>query len=448
MYNSFLSNFAIALEAMSTNKLRAVLTSLGIIFGVASVIAMLAIGRGAQQKILEKMKLLGANNIIIQALSDEKMQSQQEKETTGTGENSQVETPKKKRFSPGLSIADAISIMNNVPNVDYVTPEIIMETYAIHKGFRQKIKLVGVSSSFFKIKDFELIAGRFFTETYDRLNEPVCVIGSSVKSRLFSSEEAIGKQIKCGNQWLKVIGVMKDSRISEDNIKSLGVRDVNLDVYIPASSMLIRYINRGLITQRDIKAPNMFSSQEETNTNQLDKLTVTLTSTKYMMPTAEVISRLLFRRHNKALDYEIIVPELLLQQEKQTREIFNMVLGTIASISLIVGGIGIMNIMLASVMERTKEIGIRLAIGAKKKDVLMQFLSEAVAISLTGGLIGIALGIAASYVIESITEIPTIVTWYSIAISFFVSITIGIIFGIMPAKRAAEQNPIESLRYE
>lgn len=167
-----------------------------------------------------------------------------------------------------------------------------------------------------------------------------------------------------------------------------------------------------------------------------------------MMPTAEVISRLLFRRHNKALDYEIIVPELLLQQEKQTREIFNMVLGTIASISLIVGGIGIMNIMLASVMERTKEIGIRLAIGAKKKDVLMQFLSEAVAISLTGGLIGIALGIAASYVIESITEIPTIVTWYSIAISFFVSITIGIIFGIMPAKRAAEQNPIESLRYE
>lgn len=448
MYKLFLVNFAIALEAMYQNKLRAVLTSLGIIFGVASVIAMLAIGRGAEQKILEKMKLLGANNIIIQPLSEEAKKELEEKSSQENGNTSSDASQKKKRFSTGLTLADAKSIMKNVPNVNSVTSEIVMETYAISKGFRQKVKLVGVSSSYFKIKEFDLVSGKVFSETYDRLNEPVCVIGSGVKTRLFAQEDAIGKMIKCGNQWLRVIGVMKETSISEDNIKSLGVRDVNLDVYIPVSSMLIRYVNRALITQRDIKVANVYYLESDYNYNQLDKLTVTITDTRYMISTAEIISRLLYRRHNREVDYEIIVPELLLEQEKQTKQIFNMVLGTIASISLIVGGIGIMNIMLASVMERTKEIGIRLAVGAKQKDILIQFLSEAVAISLTGGLIGIALGFGVSFIIESLTEIPTIVTWYSIAISFLVAITIGIIFGIMPAHRAAEQNPIVSLRYE
>ena len=173
-----------------------------------------------------------------------------------------------------------------------------------------------------------------------------------------------------------------------------------------------------------------------------------MSETKYVIPTAEVINRMLFRRHNRKADYKIIVPELLLQQEKQTKEIFNFVLGTIASISLIVGGIGIMNIMLASVMERTKEIGIRLAVGAKQKDIMVQYLFESISISLTGGMIGIFLGLGISIAIEYLTEIQTIVTWYSIIISFFVSISVGIVFGILPAKKAAEKDPIVSLRYE
>jgi len=214
---------------------------------------------------------------------------------------------------------------------------------------------------------------------------------------------------------------------------------------------LLRFKNRSLITKKDL-ASNRSSDEEDNNKdinlNQLDRIVVTVNKSENVTKLSDVIDRMLLRRHNEVKDYEIIVPELLLQQEQRTKQIFNFVLGAIASISLIVGGIGIMNIMLASVLERTKEIGVRLAVGAKQKDILLQFLSEAVAISLTGGFIGIIAGIAVSLIIESSTDIKTIVSPISVLISFFVSISVGLIFGIMPANRASKQHPIDLLRYE
>jgi putative ABC transport system permease protein len=227
-----------------------------------------------------------------------------------------------------------------------------------------------------------------------------------------------------------------------------------MDIYIPLSSLLLRYKNKAVITKGNIISGGDFvvffndDDEKPEDPNQLDRIVVRVEDTGQMNTIAEVISRLLFRRHNKEIDYEIIVPELLLEQEQRTKSIFNIVLGAIASISLIVGGIGIMNIMLASVLERIKEIGIRMAVGAKKRDIMLQFLCEAVAISLTGGIIGILFGIGLSYIIEKATDIHTIVSGASVAVSFFVSISVGIVFGIMPARRAALQDPIVSLRYE
>ena len=184
------------------------------------------------------------------------------------------------------------------------------------------------------------------------------------------------------------------------------------------------------------------------NYNQLDKLVVQVDKTEDLSSTVEVLSRLVLRRHQGVKDFEITVPEMLLKQQQRTKDVFNIVLGAIASISLLVGGIGIMNIMFASVMERIKEIGTRLAIGAKKKDIVVQFLSEAVLISVTGGLIGVILGVVISVLISHFADIKTVVSGLSIVLAFGVSVAVGVIFGYSPAKRAAEKDPIESLRYE
>lgn len=440
-------NFAIALESMAHNKIRSFLTSLGIVFGVASVIAMLSIGKGAEQEILEQMKLLGTNNIIIKAVV--------EKEESTIDEDD-AQKKEKKRFSPGLTLADAKGIDDIVPLVDFVSPEIVVETMAIRSGLKRTTKLVGVDEAYFRTTDFAVAEGELFSDVQLRNSAPVCVIGSGIKARFFAREEPVGKQIKCGKLWLTVVGVLQEKKISEKSIEHLGIRDYNMDIYTPITTFLLRYRNRALVTKQDILSASRPSedettqqlTQEEKNYHQIDRMVVRIHDTRYMTTAAEVISRMLQRRHNQVVDYEVIVPELLLAQEQRTKDIFNFVLGSIASISLLVGGIGIMNIMLASVMERIKEIGTRLAIGATKRDILLQFVSEAVTISVLGGVVGIMLGIGMSYLIGKFTDIMTIVSLGSVALSFGVAALIGLIFGIIPAQRAAEQDPIVSLRYE
>ncbi|WP_425421519.1 ABC transporter permease [Phaeodactylibacter xiamenensis] len=429
-----LFNFLLAVEGVNANKLRSFLTALGIIFGVGAVIAMLAIGTGAKQAILDQMKLIGTNNIVIEAVVPE---SGDEIRT----ENEEEE--EKKPYSPGLSLADLASIQKTVPTVDRLSPEIILPVSVVRAGRQEKGRCIGVENAFFELNGLEIGQGIAFQPVHMEKGEAVCIIGTEVKKRFFSEEDPIGKLIKCGKTWLRVIGVLKKRNASEESLARLGIRDYNSDVYIPVSTALLRFRNRALITPDDLGNND---ENKAKNYHQLDRLVVRVDDSKKLRASADVIARILQRRHLQVPDVEIEVPELLLEQEQQTQETFNLVLAVIAGISLLVGGIGIMNIMLASVLERIKEIGVRRSLGATQLDIILQFLFEAVFISLIGGLIGVLLGVGAAKTIASYAEIPTIVSAWSILLSFGVAASIGLVFGLFPAQKAAKQDPIKALR--
>lgn len=447
-----LANLYIAIDAVLANKVRSLLTALGIIFGVAAVIAMLAIGNGAQQEILAQIKLVGVNNIVVKPIIEQKEGKVEE----------QVGQKEKKKFSPGLTVRDVRSIQATIPGIAKVSPEIILDTYVIRNGLRRSAKLVGVEPTYFDIYNFSLREGQMFNSEHLRMGGPVCIVGSSIKARFFPTEDAVGKSIKVGQHWLTIVGVLQERVVSENSISKLGIRDFNMDIYTPLQTVLIRYKNRDKITADQLRLESMRSrgmvvisnatdnqdNADSKNYHQLDRLVIQVNETAQLTSTAEVLSRLLQRRHYDLVDYEIEIPELLLKQQQRTNDIFNYVLGAIALISLLVGGIGIMNIMLASVLERIKEIGLRLSLGAKKSDVVQQFLFEAVMISVSGGVFGVVLGISMAYAVSAFIGIPTIISFASIILSFGVAASIGLLFGILPARRAASQDPITSLRYE
>jgi putative ABC transport system permease protein len=439
----------IAAEAVAHNKLRASLTSLGILFGVASVIAMLAIGNGAEREILEQMKLLGANNVVITPIVEQK-EGKVEKDDG---------KKQSKKFTPGLTYLDAVAIKRAIPAVAATSSEVVVNGVISREGHHRSGKVVGVDSSYFGVMNLHLASGAPFASAHFNGAAPVAIVGQGVKSRFFTMEDPIGGKVKVGTQWLTVIGVLEDRKVSSENAQRLGIRDANMDVYVPLPTMLLRYRNRGEVTQAEMevsaRSDNSADSSEtedqraeKRNYHQLDKVIVRVEKSTDVSAVAEIVRRMLQRRHNEVTDFEISVPELLLQQEQRTKTIFNIVLGAIASISLIVGGIGIMNIMLASILERIKEIGVRRAMGATQKDVLAQFLSEAVMISLAGGIAGIIVGVILASVIERIAHIHTIVSPLSVAVAFGVSVAVGLVFGIVPAQKAAKQDPIVCLRYE
>ncbi len=433
-----IANLTIAFEAVLSNRVRSILTGLGIIFGVAAVIAMLAIGNGAQKEIIDQIKLVGLNNIVIKPIIEQ------------TEEQVSSDDPfnkEKNKYSPGLTLKDKNAIAKMLPNIQAISPEIVKDTYIMNKGIRRSAKLVGVEPPYFKLFNFELEEGTMFNEQNLIHGMPVCIIGKSIKAKFFPSENPIGKKLKCGNQWLTVMGVLEQRIISENSIKRLGIRDYNMDVYVPLKTVLIRYENRDLITKSMLKKADNYNTTT-TNYHQLDRLVLQVAETEKLSATADIIARMLARKHFDVVDYEIEIPELLLKQQQRTNDVFNYVLGAIAGISLLVGGIGIMNIMLASVLERIKEIGLRLSIGAKKTDIVFQFMFEAIMISATGGIIGIFTGVLMAYGVSAFANIPTIISFGSIVISFGVATLIGLIFGIAPARKAAQQNPITSLRYE
>jgi putative ABC transport system permease protein len=448
----YFHDIEIALESILDNKLKSSLTALGIIFGTAAVISMLAIGNGAKQEILEQMKMVGVNNIVITPIVD----ATEDGEESSGSENGSKE---KKKFSPGLTLEDVQAIKEVVPSVKRITPEVVANSFVVQNGKRVPAKVVGVSNDYFELYNVTLEKGTVFNDYQVENGIPVCVIGANISAKIFSDIDPINQYLKFGHVWLKVIGVLEKSNISLSASENAGVNLVNDNVFIPVQTMLLRYKNRALVNSKKLSGGSFFgggfffsfsNGQEKTssNYNQLDKIVVQVEETEQLTPTTEILSRMLLRRHQEVKDYEITVPELLLKQQQRTKDIFNIVLGAIASISLIVGGIGIMNIMYATVMERIKEIGIRLALGAKKVDIIAQFLSEAIMISVSGGLIGVILGVILSKLITKFSGILTIISPGSIIIAFGVSAIIGVIFGISPAKRAADRDPIESLRYE
>jgi putative ABC transport system permease protein len=452
MLQRYMHDIIIALEAIMSNKLKSMLTALGIIFGVAAVISMLAIGNGAQQEILEQIKMVGVNNIVIVPVVNEKTEEGEEGESQS------------KKFSPGLTLADAKAIRAVIPNVENISPEVSYNSILQYGGLRYPAKVQGVSVDYFKLYNLPLESGVYFNEEQDRYGIPVCVIGSNVRTKFFNETNPLGKFIKFGHIWLKVIGVLKKTDITVSSFDNAGVNVYNDNIFVPVTTVLLRYNNRATVNKPSSSANGVFSfggglvvvssssssesGSTSTNYNQLDRIIVQMSETEMLSPTTEVLSRMILRRHQGVKDYEITVPEMLLKQQQRTKDVFNIVLGAIAGISLLVGGIGIMNIMFASVMERIKEIGTRLAIGAKKADIIAQFLSEAILISVSGGLIGVMLGIVLSYLITAMFEIKTIVSFVSVILAFGISAAVGVIFGYAPAKKASERDPIESLRYE
>jgi putative ABC transport system permease protein len=449
IFKKYFHDIVIGFEAIIANKLKSILTALGIIFGVAAVISMMAIGNGAEQEILEQIKMVGVNNIIV---------TPTEVSSDGNKSSDQKDQPGAKKFSKGLTLQDLKSIQEIVPTISMVSPVVSYHYSAIIHGKSKPVVLEGVNSNYFSIFNIRLQLGEIFKQIQCEAGQPVCIIGDNIKTVFFNQENPVGKSIKCGQIWLKIIGVVERRDFTASASDEMGISSSDNKIFVPAQTILMRFKNRALIRADEVEKSNARqrmvvttgqddkAEADDKNPNQLDKIILQVRETEQLGVTANIVKRLLLRRHSGLYDFEVTIPELLLKQQQRTKKIFNIVLGAIAGISLIVGGIGIMNIMLASVMERIREIGTRQAIGASRKDIVAQFLAESTLISISGGIIGIILGIILSKIITAVFDIKTIISFFSIFIAFGVSALVGIMFGYMPAKRAAEKDPVESLR--
>ncbi len=431
-------NFWLAIEGVSANRLRAFLTALGIVFGVAAVIAMLAIGTGAKETILAQMQLIGANNIVVNSVMPDANGSEEASQSAGQEKSLRP-------WSPGLNMGDMAAIYAILPGVEAISPEIVIPSTVIQAGKIGQSRAVGVSNQFFILNNLSLDRGSYFHETHLERGDPVCIIGQDILRRYFSEGDPINQRIKCGQTWLRIIGVLEQRVAKQDQLENLGIRDYNQDIYIPLQTALIRFKDRSYAHARNI-AKSWDDNSPAENYHQLDRLVIRVARSEELLSTSNVVARLLKRRHQTVVDYEMTVPEKMLEAQQKTQETFNQVLAFIAGISLLVGGIGIMNIMLASVLERTKEIGTRRSLGATRQDIVQQFLLEAIFISLLGGITGILVGVGAARFIALSYDIPTIVSAWSVILSFAVASTIGLVFGLFPARRAAKLDPIKALR--
>ena len=456
IFKKYFHDIVIGVEAIFANKLKSMLTALGIIFGVAAVISMMAIGNGAEQEILEQIKMVGVNNIIITPTN-----VSVDTETSNSDDTDEKAGGKK--FSKGLTLLDAEAIRSILPTIDKMSAVVTFNYSAIIDGKSKPVVLEGVDPEYFNLFNINLQEGEIFDHNQGKNGQPVCVIGDNIKSSFFKQESPVGKYIKCGQIWLRIVGVAERRDFTASASDEMGISSSDNKIFVPVQTVLMRFKNRSLVRADEVEKANQKgggngiviiggAQQKESeidtdkNLNQLSKIVVQVKETEQLNETATFIKRMLYRRHSELYDFEVTIPELLLKQQQRTKNIFNIVLGAIAGISLIVGGIGIMNIMLASVMERIREIGTRQAIGASRKDIIAQFLAESTLISVSGGIIGIILGIVLSKVITAVFDIKTIISFFSIIIAFGVSALVGISFGYLPAKQASEQDPVESLR--
>ncbi len=407
------STIGIGLKGLLLRKVRTLLSTLGIVFGVAAVISMMSIGEGARREAIQQIQLLGTNNIRIRQLQL-------------TGEK-RAET--ERRFSRGLTYDDAMLIAARLPSLIGVAPLKFVDAEVRVEGRQGIAQVVGTSPEYETVTNFRIAEGRFITR-FDLLDtKSVCVLGSEIKEELFGHRNALGSAIRIGDVWCSVVGLMEPKVVREGKATVIKVRNINRDVYIPITSALSRFLS--VADPRGV-----------------GEIAVRVARADDVAFTARLIQGLLQRTHRGMEDYEIMVPEELLAQAQQTQRIFNIVMGAIAGISLLVGGIGIMNIMLANVSERTREIGIRRAVGATKRDILSQFLIETVLVCLAGGTIGILLGFGMAKTITLYANWETGFTLTSVLIAFGTSATVGLVFGLFPARRAAQLDPVQALRFE
>ncbi|MBL4636239.1 MAG: ABC transporter permease [Kofleriaceae bacterium] len=401
-----------AFEDLRDHKLRSGLTMLGMMFGVGAVIAMLSIGAGAEQQTLELIDKLGVRNVVVQARNYD---------------GDELKEIRKK--SPGLSQRDILAMEEAIPNLEIVAPRSVLTPYAIRSAHgTSEAKVFGVSWRHANYSNLHLLRGRFIDKLDEESHAQVAVLGSSAKKSLFGARTAIGERVKVNDLWLEVIGVLQDTSLSE-SFEGVDISSDGDAVYLPFPTLLRKFDHDPLDSP-------------------LDEIILRVAPGGSPSDTAIVAKTLLDRLHGGVKDYDLVVPEALLKQSQQTQNIFNIVMGCIAGISLFVGGIGIMNIMLASVLEQTREIGIRRAVGARRRDIRFQFLVSAFALSVLGGLIGIAVGITIAKVVAAYAGWPTVVTVYSIVVSTGVSALVGLLSGLYPAIRASNLEPIEALHHE
>ena len=419
--NFWLESLWYAFTSLYQHRLRTFLTMLGVIFGVAAVIAMLSIGKGAEQEAIEQIAAFGINNIRVYAkeLNDEQQELAQR-------------TP-----SIGLSAEDAEYIQEILPYVEATAPQNLIDKALYYKQLNPEVQIVGTTPAYLQINGLELAGGRFISQDDLKIYRKVCVLSHELVQQLFLKEEPLGQLVTLGGERFEVVGYLRSRAQTKQRVQ---IRSRNLaeDVYIPLSVSMAKFT----LTAAEISPHN------QVDYNVIDELSLQISAPEFLVPAREAITKILKRRHYNVDDFEIIVPTELLEQSQQTQRLFNLVMGCIAGLSLLVGGIGIMNIMLASVTERTRQIGIRRAVGATPGDILIFFLLESLLISLIGGLIGIVVGIGISQIVTMAAGWQTIVSVASIVLSFGVSSVVGIFFGLYPAYRASKMDPIQALRHD
>ncbi len=414
--SDFLPDLRLGFENLRAHKLRSLLTMLGMIFGVAAVVAMLSIGAGAQQEVMAFIEQLGVRNLIVEAREAPDQQALQ----------------KIRKLSAGLSFKDFRMIEANLEGVSASSARKRFTPSKLLPRPQADAPIVyGVSPGYVAIANLQLVTGRFFDEAETAGAAPVAVLGEAAAASLFGAQDPVGQHVKVNDQWFQVIGVAGPQLTVQADVGGLPAQDRNNLIYVPLYSAIFR-LEDGQTRQKD----------------EIDGIYLQMQTGADIPAGAALLRGLLNVSHREAGDFTIVSPAELLAEQRRTQRIFEMVMVAIASISLLVGGIGIMNIMLASVMERTREIGVRRAIGARRKDVIRQFLTETTIISLAGGVLGIVVGVGLSQAIGRLAGWATIVTTSSIVLAFVVSVSIGLVFGLYPAVRAARLDPVKALHYE
>jgi putative ABC transport system permease protein len=415
----------LSLQSVFLHRLRSTLTMLGIVLGVASVIVMLAVGEAARFEAVRQIQELGAANVIVRSVKPLEQKR-------GNNDDDGL------LLTYGVTSADRQRIAETIPTVVAVTPVREFPRDVRYLDRKVEARLVAVLPDYQGLNRLRLARGRFITGRDNEDFENVAVLGAEVAERLFPIEDPVGRSVRISElNYYRVVGVTERKAVTSGT-GGAGGQDYNRDVYIPFETDRVRF--GPVLTQ--FKSGTIKLEKIE-----ISQLTVVVDRMEHVKKTAEVI-RLTLEQYHTDRDTELTVPLDLIEQAEKAQRVFTLVLGAIASISLVVGGIGIMNIMLATVTERTREIGVRRALGAKRRDIAWQFLVETLTLSSAGGLLGVGAGVALALVVSDRFGFPTILRTWSVLLAFGVSVVVGLVFGTYPAYRAARLDPIEALRHE
>ena len=403
----------IGIRSIRAHKLRSLLTMLGMIFGVAAVVSMVSIAEGARREAVEQIRLLGTNNIRVN-----------HRELSGAAREAAEQ-----RGSLGLVAGDAGRLARSLSSLRGAAPIRYLDASVLRGEHEASAHVVATNEQYGRVTDFFAKEGRFLSPLDVATGKRVAVIGSEVRGALFGFRNPIGQRIRIGDQWFTVVGVMESKTVQREHASVIKLRNVNQDVYVPISTAALRL-------------------PDERGSAGIQEIALRVEEADQVAHTAQLVKRMLMRSHQGVEDFEIVVPTELLAQAQSTQRVFNIVMGSIAAISLLVGGIGIMNVMLTTVTERTREIGIRRAVGATQRAILTQFLIETVLLSTSGGCFGIVLGAAMARGIHLFADWQTVISASGALLAFAISAFVGVVFGLYPARRAARMDPIAALRFE